>query len=289
LLPFIEQTALYNDVMGRVTSTTYPLSGSWQDTIPDPTRGNPSTMSDGTLNPFHNIITGFLCPSDGVITRKITADRTGQTNYRLNRGDWMIGDAWGENTTLRGIARYGRYGQVTLASVTDGTSNTLFTSESLADALSATSKYKQGLGQVSPTIHGQAAINCLNARGQVGMFNTAVVTATHAGKGHRWGDRRAAMTGFMCALPPNSPSCTSTNLDGCLAISASSNHSGGVNAGLCDGSVRFVSDTIDCGEIEKILGQSLGNTTEGHKWTGPSTHGVWGAAATPAGSEAKAL
>ena len=32
-------------------------------------------------------------------------------------------------------------------------------------------------------------------------------------------------------------------------FSAQSNHSGGVNVGLADGSVRFVSDTVDCGNL----------------------------------------
>jgi prepilin-type processing-associated H-X9-DG protein len=289
LLPYIEQGALYESIMGMITATTYPLGGgTWADYIPDPTRGVPNNMADGRLNPFHAVVTGFFCPSDGAVLRKETDLRTGQTNYRLNRGDWMIGDSWGENITLRGIARRANYGEVTLASLSDGTSNTLFMSESLVDTLAASRMYKQGVA-ANIGIHGQAAIHCFNTRGQNGAF-AAAVTNVIEGKGHRWGDRRTSSTGFMAALPPNSPSCSSTgSLDGCLMISATSSHTGGVNVGLCDGSVRFVSDTINTGEIELRLGESLGNTGEGHQWTGPSTHGIWGSAATPAGSESSSL
>ena len=39
--------------------------------------------------------------------------------------------------------------------------------------------------------------------------------------------------------------CTSCNSSGCDTVAASSNHPGGVNLGLADGSVRFVSEMID--------------------------------------------
>jgi prepilin-type N-terminal cleavage/methylation domain-containing protein/prepilin-type processing-associated H-X9-DG protein len=292
LLPFIEQSPLYETMMGYMNSATYPAADAdWGAYIPDV--ANCRDMADGRHNPLCTVVNGFLCPSDGVVLRSVTDGRNGQSNYRFNRGDWMVGDTWGENRTLRGITRYGQFGEITLASISDGTSNTLFLSESLVGKLGARNpadKYKEEYARVdNPTIHGQPAINCLNARGQKGMFNTTLVTTVQEGKGHRWGDRRSVFTGFMAALPPNSPSCTSNGENDCLMIAATSNHTGGVNVGLCDGSVRFVSETVDTGEIELRLGASLGHTGEGHQWTGPSTQGVWGAAATPAGSETASL
>jgi hypothetical protein len=53
-----------------------------------------------------------------------------------------------------------------------------------------------------------------------------------------------------------------------------SNHPGGVNAGLMDGVVRFISDTINCGDQNAAAA----------KW-GPSPFGVWGAMGTPDGGE----
>ncbi|MDR0870622.1 MAG: DUF1559 domain-containing protein [Planctomycetaceae bacterium] len=291
LLPFVEQGALYDRINSIVDSVTYPLaSGGWADNIPSP-RAGANVLASGVENPFCTVLASLQCPSDGNILRKLTPGRNGQLNYRFNRGDWMVGDSWGENTQLRGITRWGganstAFGQIGLENVSDGTSNTWFASEAVVDPIAVSIYYKYTLA-ASIDIHGKAAINCLNVRGQKGIL--ASTGGTIAGKGHRWGDRASSSTGFHAALPPNSPSCSSTGGDGdCLMISASSEHGGGVNVSLCDGSVRFVSETVNCGEIDRVLGSSQGNTGEGHKWTGPSTHGVWGSMATPDGKESVA-
>jgi prepilin-type processing-associated H-X9-DG protein len=100
---------------------------------------------------------------------------------------------------------------------------------------------------------------------------------------------------FQAALPPNSPSCRDWN-NHCSQISASSFHPGGVSVGMLDGSVKFVSDTVNCGDITKRAG--AGNADQGgtgdqggfgHQWKGPSTAGVWGGMATPNGNESVSL
>ena len=50
---------------------------------------------------------------------------------------------------------------------------------------------------------------------------------------------------------------------------------------MLDGSVRFVSETIDTGNINEIMGGG----EQDQLYTGPSKHGVWGAMATPRGKE----
>ncbi|MDR2757260.1 MAG: DUF1559 domain-containing protein, partial [Planctomycetaceae bacterium] len=53
-----------------------------------------------------------------------------------------------------------------------------------------------------------------------------------------------------------------------------SNHSGGVTVGLLDGSVRFITDTINCGDLNAAAVK-----------TGSSPFGVWGALGSPSGGE----
>ena len=72
-----------------------------------------------------------------------------------------------------------------------------------------------------------------------------------------------------------------------MLITASSSHSGGVNVCMMDGSVRFVSDTIDTGDLNNFMSGNSGVRDDMYK--GQSKHGVWGAMATPKGKETVTL
>ena len=68
--------------------------------------------------------------------------------------------------------------------------------------------------------------------------------------GVEWFDGFPAFTGFNTVLPPNSPSCAADNWGDTWGVfSASSFHPGGVNVVLGDASVRFVSESIDTGNL----------------------------------------
>jgi len=98
--------------------------------------------------------------------------------------------------------------------------------------------------------------------------------------GVRWADGISAYASFMTILPPNAPTCTTSvtePLDRIIS-SASSDHTGGVNALRFDGSVSFIADTIDVGNLDKLAVES-----------GPSPYGVWGALGSIDGGETPAL
>jgi prepilin-type processing-associated H-X9-DG protein len=57
-------------------------------------------------------------------------------------------------------------------------------------------------------------------------------------------------------------------------------HPGGVSTAMCDGSVRFVSQTIDAGSPNQNMSMSH---------SGSSPWGVWGALGSLDGSEAKSF
>jgi prepilin-type processing-associated H-X9-DG protein len=80
-------------------------------------------------------------------------------------------------------------------------------------------------------------------------------------QGWEWflGHKYASM--YDHSLTPNKRSCTwSDGWHGAGSTAASSYHSGGVNVGFCDGSVRFVTDAID-EQIWEALGTKYGNET----------------------------
>lgn len=100
---------------------------------------------------------------------------------------------------------------------------------------------------------------------------------------------------FNTISPPNGPSCAQATLSLGFApaiSAANSRHPGGVNAAMLDGSVRFISDGIDTGDLS-TFGTETSSTDEIKAGLAPtsgaSPFGVWGAMGTPSGGESKAL
>jgi len=284
LLPFIEQNALYDQIYSApavhpwdVTLTNYP-TGTTAETIP-----------------WRAKIGAFLCPSDTGGTLAGDTD-FGRTNYRVCVGDWptiiLRADSAGtysasglgvmEEERTRGV--FGPVVVRTLA-IPDGTSNTIGLSERLITQRNNRNVVAGGIAWNQPSIISDT-LNmtdpitanpqaCLNLRGQNGAYLAAANvanpgTATAWFSGIRWGDSSPFYTNFGTIMPPNAPACFSNNdfnnHIGRLMAGPSSNHPGGVNGSLMDGSVRFFSDTINIGP----------DFTRSPVVTGASPYGIWG-------------
>lgn len=267
LLPFIEQTALYNVAIGPtygVNHQTRVVSGhlyqqwgpaAWFESDLGSAAGYPA---------WHVELPTLRCPSDTAQRSSGWWNDTGRINYGISLGDkWQ--DVWGR-ATVRGVFG-GQYTYNTMSDVRDGTSNTIAFSElTLSNGTNGHN-----------TIHGDHwvgpipnPLDCLAHKGPgitinpAGGFNANWETR----RGMWWAGGGPIVHGINTVLPPNSITCSDGTGEWGWAevIPPDSYHPGGVVASRADGSVEFVSNTIDTGNL---LATSPAN--------GPSPYGVWGA------------
>jgi len=295
LLPFIEQQSLYSAVTSGLSElSSRPGQGEGFDSRLD---GGASERcpnnATGVLNPFYKTyLAAYRCPSDGNAAMEIANDYS-RTSYRGCLGDALM--KIDMKRPVRGLFTHGEVVQK-MGSVTDGTSNTVAISESTVSMfindpkVTTAGEWKNDIfwyNDGSSSFYSPK--NVLDLKGSEGKLlipsgvtgNVVCVT-----KGRTWTDAHPYQTGFMTACPPNSPSWVRGGRTELTFLSASSNHSGGVNTGMLDGSVQFVSDTVDSG-MSTFMPPNV--TNNDYSFTGPSQYGVWGAAGTIDGGESKSL
>jgi len=265
LLPFIEQKAMYEQIRAGDPARGYPPGGpaAWYGWAPwnYPPRNQ------------------FVCPSD------TGAPQGGQ---RLNSYGFSIGDQINsirDATQVRGLFAFRTC--YSTADILDGTSNTLAMSERTCEAFAGPWAEYGGVTTTSTEIEYTTAI----ASSIGGLRNAPIVCyAQTSGNyfnagvrvqrswGRAWQDGQPMYVGITTVLPPNGPACAEDYVrygDGVhLVIPPTSRHPGGVNGLMADGSVRFISDTID-----------TGNTGVPQPQDGPSMYGVWGRLGSKAGKE----
>lgn len=253
ILPFLEETALYEEVKRRSRNFYDPIT----------------TSIDGYVNHIDRRRPAFLCPSD-----RPHPGYYGNSNYAVCMGSNIGWDsmftvpvtsasvASGENGMFR------MYAPVKVSDVTDGTSNTIMISEFLNGdgdntlyrrdtdcvmSISWTAAYKS-------TTQGPITAADLDAYGQRCEAGKANHTSA---QGARWARCDPLYTVFSTLAPPNwqYPACITNGAAGMNSsgvFPARSRHPGGVNAGLGDGSVRFISSTIDLSTYQALGTRDLG-------------------------------
>ena len=265
VLPFLEQQALYN---GLTTLNLEPWNG----------------------NALYLTRLNFLeCPSDVGSQEPTSGGRTrGLTSYGFCAGDnyamsqVVVGgtvernDAAisGQKQVIRNRGTFGRGNYPRIGDIIDGTSNTIAMAEFNRP------ESQQSIGMVLLIASDPATYSPLSCKAQwngKAFVNQSLVFTGDTARGYRAYAGNVFFAGVTTILPPNSPSCmvstgsVSPHWFGGI-YSAGSQHTGGAQVVLADGSVRFVSSSVDSGNQATVAPAANGS--------GNSPYGVWGAMGT---------
>jgi prepilin-type N-terminal cleavage/methylation domain-containing protein len=287
LLPYVEQLALYDSV--RNAQLNYSVAGGWRGL-----RIGADNPTGDRCPDFNGIAVPFaVCASEG----HSDADNTclGRNNYMFSQGDFP-----GRYNSNSGAAHANPRGPFVsrrwhkMSSITDGTSNTAAVSERVIGpnsgsrivssiATRPTAIADSGWDNTQGDTNGVPSLfspsNCLLAVGTNGNYASGV-TVTSNRTGWRWLSGEPVYGSFNTILPPNGPSCwaaTGSTRPGILP--PTSNHTGGVNVGVMDGSVTFISSTVNATTTPALA------TGEMCVRSGSSPYGVWGAFGSIDGGE----
>jgi len=211
---------------------------------------NPNSTS-GNVNStaLNTVINSYVCPSDP----NSGIDRI--NNYHASMGT---------STTSNPTAPTGPFGFYTsygLKHITDGSSNTIAFGESLVGLVNMTNRYRgsmaHSVGDTSPTSQLQDAtsdpVNITKGIQKCGQSFRTNPTNTQTQRGYRWGNGRVDYTLCNIVATPNdknlgpSAGCryaSYTGTDSSNFVPPTSQHPGGVNTLFCDGSVKFIKDSV---------------------------------------------
>jgi prepilin-type N-terminal cleavage/methylation domain-containing protein/prepilin-type processing-associated H-X9-DG protein len=259
ILPYMEQQQTFNAINFMVDPEWSDVSGTgWEE-------------ANWTAKATR--IAAFLCPSDlrkGNRNNRTATD--GSVSQAINYPNNIGGNRWLNGYTIDGPAYYpgtspdagkGNFetftrSTVSLASITDGTSNTALFSEFIKGDSNGPADSRDGLGMVYTSLGARAtnkgianvvAANLADAR----LCDQGTVK-NWSWKGERQFTHDPARGGFYShTQTPNRKTCVYSdggqigNQTWEAMITAGSFHPGGVNVLFLDGSVKFIKNTINYG------------------------------------------
>jgi prepilin-type N-terminal cleavage/methylation domain-containing protein/prepilin-type processing-associated H-X9-DG protein len=289
MLPYLEQNAIYNAINFRVSARWGGTSGS--DIVNQMNGSTADCDTFGLINASAtgNQINSFLCPSDTDLANLTyfifapggTQQLVGRHNYPMNGGtnpfrnpntptsngvtyvptakaSFIGAQGYGPCCEMPagGMPSYftsGSFEQpVTIASITDGTSNTAAFGEWVRGDGSATPTTTSGLGMIyafGDNVNKYAGNTNMDTLISKDCDNTTAAV-TYTWKGDWW---IADLFSYSHTSPPNHRSCWYPDIGGrpysgiASVVTASSRHPGGANIAFCDGSVKFIKSTINYG------------------------------------------
>jgi prepilin-type processing-associated H-X9-DG protein len=254
ILPYLDQSSVYDQI-----NFSAPILGQL-------------TTQNQLI--YSLVFPTLLCPSDPGFQNKQNAPQAGRakgvvgnigwTNYSGTEGyDWWFRG----NHGLSGVFNLNT--SVKISDITDGTSNTIAVCETSTQAFQPVGNgghTVMGRGMVRPGGNGNAVYHVAlmapdDNNDVAGVYN--LLSPDGSGAGWWW-------AGAPYATQPTYLHCFGINNNW---PGASSRHAGGAQAVFCDGSVRFIPDTINYfAEAPPPVSHNYGA-------------GVWGALNTYAGNE----
>jgi len=260
LLSFMEQKPLYDRI------------AAGEGGIPPFGPGTEASWAVWDVSPI-----ALRCPSD---PGKLDGTNQRLHNYAFSQGDDYQNMMGNDPRNTRGI--FGWQIWYSTNNIEDGLSNTTAMSEHL----------RQGFGDMNVTTAktvdyrmGTVFISNLAASAPsivFGQTDGRYFMVGAAGKyrfGSRWVRGNPMQAAFNTILPPNGPCAyadrAGVGWDICL-LPPSSGHPGGVNVLFGDGAAKFISNTIDTGNL---------GVRQANDYYGPSYYGVWGALGSKAAGE----
>jgi prepilin-type N-terminal cleavage/methylation domain-containing protein len=262
LMPYMEQTAIYDAIAEAPTTPGF-------DYVHQITVGQTT-------------ISALFCPSDSNPSLRTENDCT-WTSYRGSLADLSCRADLNSPRSWLGVGEQTR----TFAGITDGTSNTVMLCEGIIHDSSAGTpggnyKMRMAVTGTGTCYYNQVPLMCLSLKGANfeflnpnqptldGRVITPVVSHGH-NLGQRAWDAQTHTTGIHTLLPPNSPSCHGTW--DYAWVSASSNHTGGVQVARIDASVTFISETIHTENLDQA--STIPGTWEPPAYPSNATLGVF--------------
>ncbi len=190
------------------------------------------------------------------VSHRINSQNTGVTNPGNARGNGMVAFMRYDSRFLFGDPRKDTNDSIVrFSSVTDGTANTAFYSEFVISDLTKRDltdrrqqKYQVYNRWVGLRNNGNTLLTRLDCLNQTGAVFDEPTRWRQRGAGWAW-SHPGTGNGYNHTMMPNERSCFNFNGGddwyGRNLMSASSEHPGGVNVAMADGSVRSVTETVD--------------------------------------------
>ncbi|MBB3204404.1 prepilin-type N-terminal cleavage/methylation domain-containing protein/prepilin-type processing-associated H-X9-DG protein [Rhodopirellula rubra] len=307
MTPFIEQQALWEQISNPLASPQNPGS-LFSPMGPNPGR-NLASHSNDRYDPWLANIPSFRCPSDP----GVGLPAQGRTNYAVCLGDSTtrsnMGVYWHNGATdsqMYEMARESNRGafqprrESRFRDILDGLSNTICMGEIATDLGDKDARTEAAKNPNVSDSWSHSKANNLAAcqtvkdpeRPQFWATtgsNVASLTSTvEERRGYRWAHFTPIFTGMLTILPPNREVCNSQPSQpqwlatGESTAPPSSRHQGGVHVLMCDGAVKFITDSIEAGN------QNSAEVRRGGPYVAPgsaSPFGLWGALGTRASKE----